>query len=96
MDKEILDVIDTAVKIGFGAAIAGISTYLLSVKSYQNERLKYHEQDRRDLVKNMATSFEDSMDGTNKAFDIFAVQRRHDVTGQSQHFSAYEKGAFMA
>ncbi|WP_419535598.1 hypothetical protein [Endozoicomonas sp.] len=53
-----LDIIDTAVKIGLGAAITGLSTYLLSItnhtSSLEKEALEKHQQ----LAKEIAIGFE--------------------------------------
>jgi len=41
MSKEIIDVIDTAVKIGLGALITGIATYLISKLNSRKDKEKF-------------------------------------------------------
>lgn len=41
MPKEIIDVVDTAVKIGFGALISGTATYFISKLNNKKEKDKY-------------------------------------------------------
>jgi len=38
--KDIIDVIDTAVKIGLGALISGVTTYFVANKNYKNDKTK--------------------------------------------------------
>lgn len=40
MEKELLETIDTAVKIGLGAIISGVFAYLLSLSNYNKEKDK--------------------------------------------------------
>ena len=40
MPKEILEIVDTAVKIGLGAIISGIATYTITHKNHSHERNK--------------------------------------------------------
>ncbi|MFA5539609.1 MAG: hypothetical protein WDA23_10435 [Gemmobacter sp.] len=41
MSKEIIDVIDTAVKIGLGASITGLATYLISKLNNKKDKEKF-------------------------------------------------------
>ncbi len=40
-EKTILDIVDTAVKIGLGALISGLGAYLMAKLNYNNEKLKW-------------------------------------------------------
>ncbi len=40
MEKEIIDVVDTAVKIGLGALISGVTTYFLTKNTHSNDKKK--------------------------------------------------------
>ena len=44
MDKELLEILDTTVKIGLGALISGASAYILSITKYKKDKVK----DKRD------------------------------------------------
>lgn len=80
MAIEVLDIIDTVVKIGLGATIASISTYVLTSKNHKHEKIKSDIEDRRGLLKEIADCFEKSDDATTK----FAVDIQvHIVNGES-------------
>ena len=53
-----IEVIDTIVKIGLSAAIAGVCSYFVAVKSHRNEIDKLEIKDRKDLAKEIASKFE--------------------------------------
>ncbi|MCH9705776.1 MAG: hypothetical protein K0U15_06615 [Proteobacteria bacterium] len=40
MEKEIIDVVDTAIKIGLGALISGVTTYFLTKNTHSNDKKK--------------------------------------------------------
>lgn len=50
MPKEILDVIDTAVKIGLGALISGISTYRITKNNHIHENKKNAKDKKIDIL----------------------------------------------
>lgn len=54
----LLDIIDTAVKIGLGAAIAGVTSYYLAKHNQENERNKTAIQDKKNLSKELALKLE--------------------------------------
>ncbi|WP_276669031.1 hypothetical protein [Thalassolituus oleivorans] len=66
MPKDALEIIDTAVKIGLGALITGVSSYLLANRNYKNERLKVNLEQDRLILKEIAVDFENANNGTNQ------------------------------
>jgi hypothetical protein len=71
MPKEILDVVDTAVKIGLGALIASIGTYLLAAKNHKSEIKKAFNEEQRAIIKEIATTLEEVESQFNESFDAF-------------------------
>ncbi len=59
MNDKILDIIDTAVKIGLGALISGIFSYLVAKHSYNKEIKRVYLEQRfkiiREIIKNFDT-----------------------------------------
>lgn len=53
-----IDIIDTAVKIGLGALITGISTYLVTTKIHKHEVKKNLVEGRKELVMDVARKVE--------------------------------------
>ncbi|NWO06690.1 hypothetical protein [Idiomarina sp.] len=53
-----LDIVDTAVKIGLGALIAGITSYVITLRNQGFERQKEIEVERRNLSKELALTIE--------------------------------------
>ncbi len=43
-DKTIIDIVDTAIKIGLGAFISGVSTYIFTKMNYNNENVKWKRE----------------------------------------------------
>lgn len=54
MDKEIVELLDTAIKIGLGALIAGLTTYLLSLSNYNKEKEKDKRQKTISILEEIA------------------------------------------
>ena len=66
-----LDVVDTAVKIGLGALIAPVGTYLLASKNHKSELKKAFNEERRAIIKEIATTLEEIEAQFNQSFDAF-------------------------
>jgi vacuolar-type H+-ATPase subunit B/Vma2 len=66
-----LEVIDTAVKIGLGALISGVTTYLATSRSQTHEIHKLHISERKELLRTAATKLEASMSMVNHSFQEF-------------------------
>jgi hypothetical protein len=67
MDKDTYDLIDTAIKIGLGAAIAGISAYFLSLRNLNNDLLKRRIEDKHSLIKDLAFKLEEIESYSNES-----------------------------
>ena len=50
MPKDILDIVDTAVKIGLGALISGVTTYVITHKSHSNELAKENRDKKASIL----------------------------------------------
>lgn len=60
MEKEIIDVIDTAVKIGLGALISGASAYFLSNYKYEQEKEKEKHTRNINFLKDISLKIEEA------------------------------------
>lgn len=47
---EIIEVIDTAVKVGLGAAISGLTTYAISLRNHKSEKMKEETRKRVEML----------------------------------------------
>lgn len=54
----IIDIVDTAVKIGLGAMIGGISSYVLAVRAQNHEKETRESNERKALVKELSLKLE--------------------------------------
>ena len=54
----ILDIVDTAVKIGLGALIGGISSYVLAIRTQNYEKETRANDERKQLVKDLSLKLE--------------------------------------
>jgi len=68
METEIIDLIDTALKIGLGALIAGLSTFVIAERKYASERNAMREEDTKNELKYISEKFQESDAGTNEFF----------------------------
>ncbi|EJC7018396.1 hypothetical protein BBM20_16465 [Vibrio parahaemolyticus] len=60
MSLDTLQVIDSAVKIGLGAVIAGVFTQISAKRHFQRELLRKKIDDSKSLIKELALSLENS------------------------------------
>ncbi len=74
MSPELIEIIDTAVKIGLGALIAGISAYLLAKSKYSHEEKSKAKERRVRLLEDVALKIEDSSSKLDKACHPFWLQ----------------------
>ncbi len=70
----ILDIIDTAVKIGLGASIAGVASFMLAKRNNNHEERKMHKQDRKNITKEIAMKLEKVESITNEVVYFFHIQ----------------------
>ena len=59
-DITILQIIDTAVKIGLGALISGIAAYLVTKTTHREEARKLRSRRRSDLFEQVAEQVEEA------------------------------------
>jgi phosphopantetheine adenylyltransferase len=57
-DKSLIDVLDTAVKIGLGALISGISTYWITRQKDKSDSVKEYERRHRTILEQVAEETE--------------------------------------
>ncbi|KVX00450.1 hypothetical protein [Shewanella frigidimarina] len=67
MATEAWDIIDTAVKIGLGALISGVTTYVVTMKTQKHDLKKLALLDKVDLLKSAVNNFEKSSSITDHA-----------------------------
>ncbi|WP_027076295.1 hypothetical protein [Maribacter antarcticus] len=60
MEKELIKIIDTAVKIGLGALITGISAYFINGQKHNHELIKVGNAELRSTVKEIVAYIENS------------------------------------
>jgi hypothetical protein len=58
MPKEILDIVDTAVKIGLGAMISGVATYFVTKLNHKKDSEKESHKRKRELLESIAEEVE--------------------------------------
>jgi len=58
--SSLIELVDTAVKIGLGAAITGWTSYFISKRGHSHELSKEISEDRRILLRSIASSMETS------------------------------------
>ncbi|MCG7560834.1 hypothetical protein [Pseudoalteromonas sp. McH1-42] len=62
MPTEVIDVIDTAVKIGLGGIITGITTYAVTSKNHKNEKDKYLLEHKYKTLESCAEKMDEFFD----------------------------------
>ncbi|MBX7134794.1 MAG: hypothetical protein K1X67_19165 [Fimbriimonadaceae bacterium] len=79
-----LEIIDTAVKVGLGAAISGATTYLVTMRAHKHEVRKELRKEQTELLKKGAAQFESSGALINHALRLFENLKfgDSDVSGQ--------------
>lgn len=63
--KQILDIVDTVIKIGLGAIISGIATYSVT-------RLNHKEERNKEIIKTKREILEQSIDWIDKYFALYS------------------------
>lgn len=67
MESQLYTLIDTAIKIGFGAAIAGLFTYITAVKNHFNESDRSNKKDKKLLIRELSLQIENIESLSNSA-----------------------------
>jgi len=91
---EIIDVIDTAVKIGLGATITGIATYIITNINHKNELEKQHTNENKELLKEISRKIESSEANLNRT-TLSYIQNK-EQTFESQHILTSISEAYEA
>ena len=60
-----LEIVDSAVTIGLGALISGVETYLVTVRNHTHDRSKAAQEDKRELLRNIAKTLEEASSAVN-------------------------------
>lgn len=82
-----LEIIDTAVKVGLGAAISGVTTYLVTMRGHRHEIQKDLRKEKTELLKSGVAQFESSGALVNHAIRTFENLKR-DKSGDLGQFNA--------
>ncbi len=84
MNVEIISVIDSAIKIGLGALIAGIFTQLTAKRQFERELTKQRTEDNRSLIKDIVINIENSTIAKNKLAGTLRQAVYHSKFNQSE------------
>ncbi|WP_407364727.1 hypothetical protein HKW97_25820 (plasmid) [Pseudomonas luteola] len=57
----VLEIVDSAIKIGLGALISGVTTYCVAGKNQKHELQKVMREDRKSLIKDMSKKYEEAL-----------------------------------
>lgn len=71
MEKEVFDIIDTAVKIGLGALISGVSTYYLTLTKNNHDKEKYMQDRISQLLEDIVLKLESANSKMSEATHPF-------------------------
>ena len=71
MDKAVLDIIDTTIKIGLGATIAGLSTYILSIQKHKQDKENDIRKETNSILKDIALKIENANNKLDEATHPF-------------------------
>jgi hypothetical protein len=93
MEKDTYDLIDTTIKIGLGALIAGISAYFLAIRNHNNELRKIFVEEKRSLIKELAFKIEEIESELNKAILHF---HRNDLSSSTAAMVPVSQNAYSA
>ena len=69
----LLEIVDSAVKIGLGALVSGVATYLVTRKNHEHDLRKTAREDRRALIRSAARLLEEATTLLNQG--TYGIQR---------------------
>jgi len=72
-----LEIIDTAVKIGLGALIAGITTYIVGERKFRQERAKEKTESAKKIMLEISLNFQKSNEATNEFINLVNLAINH-------------------
>jgi hypothetical protein len=80
MPKDILEIIDTSVKIGLGALISGVTTYLVTKKNHGQEFKKISLENKHKLISELCEEMEEYFNGFHTyCGEVFARIRNENL-----------------
>ena len=86
-----LEIIDSAVKIGLGAIISGVATYLVTRKNHEHELRKAEHEDRRGLLRTAARLLEEATSLVNQGTYGVQLGDTEAMAGARQLIDAINK-----
>lgn len=85
MPKEILDVLDTAVKIGLGATISGLTAFFVGRSNHKNEKNKFLLEHRLQTIESATEGFEEYFKSSLMFMSqVSGIERRRRDVGKSE------------
>ncbi len=85
------EIIDSAVKIGLGALVSGLSTYMVTRKNHRHEIRKASRDDRRGLIRNAARLLEEASTCLNQGTYGIQLGESEAIAGAKQLIDAINK-----
>ena len=89
MATEWLDIVDTAIKIGLGAAISGVSTYIITKSKYSHDKGVSTNATKRELILYATEQADKYFEFTYRYFSaldgIASYCEKHDFNEKAQH-----------
>lgn len=96
MPKDILDIVDTAVKIGLGALISGLTTFIITRKNHSNELIKERREKKASALEFAIENIEEYFDALEDYQSILdGFHASGALSGQVDE-NHWEKIGFMA
>jgi len=74
-----MDIIDTAVKIGLGALISGVTTYFVANKKFRHESSKDITSKRMEILESVALSLQKANSSLQKSVGIYYQCKKSDL-----------------
>ncbi len=81
-----IDVIDTAVKVGLGALISGVTTYIIGRRNHSHDIRKAVLSERLQLLKEASVKFEQGGSQINSACERIVIIRAAKQSNQLEQF----------
>jgi hypothetical protein len=96
--KEILDVLDTAVKIGLGATISGLTAFFVGRSNHKNEKNKFLLEHRLRTIESATEGFEEYFKSSTRFISqVSGIERKRKNSGKTGvPYSANEIKAIRA
>ncbi|MFZ6040313.1 hypothetical protein ACOV11_07340 [Vibrio natriegens] len=76
---DVFQVVDSAVKIGLGALIAGVFSQMSATRQFKRDMLKKSKEDSQALIKELALSLENSSIATTKLASMLRQKIYHGL-----------------